>query len=484
MRERDDADLELRLRQMLADRLGSMPLELTAYDLVARRLSRERERRRRRGLLVLGLAAAVLLPAGWLAAGAPLPKPNDATAVMIDPSPTPAPSSDADAPGQPLPTSTQAPDVSGSGPARDLLVVTRGRLRGAPCENLDRYGTQTGEHRQLARCADRIAISDDGTKAALGSDRGIEIIDVRDGSRIDSIDVGEPAYPIAWSPSGRWLHWAACGSDADIKDPCRISITEPATDSSVRLPGGEGGGYSGVYWPPDESGIVTPDGATEDATDYLIGRSDGSGLEPLPGDSALAMFAGTGYGGDWPAAISPDGRSTIRVHTPWVDGRYDPDELRLASVDGGTARTLLTVEPGSQLLGVAWSPDSRSIAVLKRLPGDSGANQLWLIDLAGSTRQLALPDDLRSRFIGRPTPMEWSPDGSRLAVLDTVVPVDGSDPLVLPEATRRRWSRDWSSMAFVASAGAPIEVANADGSNRHLVADPGDNDFWVTWATP
>jgi len=80
MHELDDGALELRLRHVLTERLGSLPLGLTAEELERRRRAHVQGRARRRPLIVLGLAAALLVPVGWLAAGAPLPRPTADTA--------------------------------------------------------------------------------------------------------------------------------------------------------------------------------------------------------------------------------------------------------------------------------------------------------------------------------------------------------------------------------------------------------------------
>ncbi len=69
MRELDDAVLELRLRGVLREHLGELPLDLTVAELDRRRESRSTARRRRRALIALGLAAALLLPLGVLVGG-------------------------------------------------------------------------------------------------------------------------------------------------------------------------------------------------------------------------------------------------------------------------------------------------------------------------------------------------------------------------------------------------------------------------------
>ncbi len=112
MRELDDAALEGRLRDVLAMHLRSLPLDLTVERLERRRSIRERARRRRRISVVLGLAAAIALPAVWLAVGAHLPTEDSLVVVRPSPfavSPTSTPSSSSIGPsGGPLDDSLRA----------------------------------------------------------------------------------------------------------------------------------------------------------------------------------------------------------------------------------------------------------------------------------------------------------------------------------------------------------------------------------------
>src|SRR5262245_2515801 len=71
MRDLDDAALELRLREVLKERLGTLPLDLTVETLDQRRVATGRTRRfgRGRGMTLLAAAATVALVGGALAAG-------------------------------------------------------------------------------------------------------------------------------------------------------------------------------------------------------------------------------------------------------------------------------------------------------------------------------------------------------------------------------------------------------------------------------
>ena len=102
MREFDDAALELRLRGVLKEHLGALPLDLTVDALDRRREAKGRARRsgRGRGITLLA-AAALLLVGGALAAGSgilrlpsvvpPAPAPSFAVLVTASPQATPTP---------------------------------------------------------------------------------------------------------------------------------------------------------------------------------------------------------------------------------------------------------------------------------------------------------------------------------------------------------------------------------------------------------
>ena len=103
MRELDDAALELRLRGVLKEHLGALPLDLTVDALDRRREAKGIARRfgRGRGITLLA-AAALLLVGGALAAGSgllrppsivpPVPAPSFAVLATASPDAMPTPS--------------------------------------------------------------------------------------------------------------------------------------------------------------------------------------------------------------------------------------------------------------------------------------------------------------------------------------------------------------------------------------------------------
>jgi len=509
MRELDDATLEVQLRRVLAEHLGQLPLDLSVEDLERRCLVRERTRRRNRGWLALGVAAAMLLPFGVLVMGqrpflqaivepstpSTLPtQQRTATVARSAPPPTPA-------------SATPAPVLAGN--HDDLFVVTRTPSR-TMCENLDRYDTDTGARRRVVTCSNGIAVTPDGSRAAVGGDHGLPVVDLVDGHQVALIESGGFTNPIAWSPSGRWLQWATCPSNptlltqADLKAPCQIAIGSPGNARQNRIPGPDGRGYFEAQWLRDESHVLVPE-----SQGRLIGNSDGSDLKPLAEDSLLAK-----------GAVSVAGTIYAYLWGPFVAGHTTVIDVWVSALDGSDRRNVTNFERGAFVSGFAWSPDGQTLAVIKAFRNaDGGAsdrpNELWLVDQGGSMRQVDVPGGIRGPFDAGPSPIRWSSDASRFVIevgagavdkdgaptaIDTmIVPIADATPVVLHDARRPEWSRDGRSIAFVRTTGvyapredgpvppATIEVANADGSGRHLVIAIPKADlhyFTFEWAAP
>jgi Kelch motif len=115
MPELDDAALERRLRGVLKEHLGALPLELTVYDLARRRKARGVARRFGRGRdITLFAAAALLLVGGALVAGSgllrlpsvvpPVPAPSAVAVATASPDATlPSPPESVAPPASPIP---------------------------------------------------------------------------------------------------------------------------------------------------------------------------------------------------------------------------------------------------------------------------------------------------------------------------------------------------------------------------------------------
>ena len=115
-------------------------------------------------------------------------------------------------------------------------------------------------------------------------------------------------------------------------------------------------------------------------------------------------------------AVSPDGKWVV---FPVLEPSYETDkessDLWITGADGKTPPHRLTNTKAPEG-GVAWSPDSRSIAFSTKREGDE-AEQIYLLDLAsgGEARRLT------SLSTGATNP-QWRPDGKAILFESSVYP--------------------------------------------------------------
>lgn len=536
MREFDDAALELRLRGLLKEHLGSLPLDITVEDLERRREIRDTARRRRRGLVALGLAAALLVPLGVLVGGG---RPLFEALVV----PTPSASPDASATPEastgvpsappsvsaPSPTPAATPGAPTVADPHALLVVTSRIVTTPPqCVNVDRLGTRDGSSRRVVACADSLEVTPDGTSAAIAGPRGMSIVDLRDGHELVTIDTGQYTFPTAWSPSGRWLLWSSCRQSRSDSDSCSVYLSARDGSGQHELYRGDDGYASSITWLPDESRVAVP---TDGAGSVLVGAGDGSDLRPLAPDGPEYGWAGAVHEGV--VDVAPDGRSYLYVDGPpradcgsiCMDALADVMSQGLSEgANDGPPVNLTNLAPGQFAVATAWSPDGRTLAFLRKTIDPAvdryeqqgtlraALAELWLRDSSGTIRRIdgvALPEPQDEGAEAQPYRIRWSPDGTRLAIeagngrtgtaasIDTyLVAVDGPARDILRDIRSVAWSPDGTELALVHQPGpfghrpsdqaAPvtIEVAGADGADRRQVAVPPVNvDFDILWAT-
>jgi Tol biopolymer transport system component len=257
---------------------------------------------------------------------------------------------------------------------------------------------------------------------------------------------------------------------------------------------------------PGEPWIVYQAPTANGTSPLRLVRPDGSDdhrlldIDPLIPDTAHP---------DW----SPDGdRIAFDVWTPRPAG---PLRLTIWTVraDGSDAREVATCHPPClQLSYPAWSPDGRSLALMRfdiRPNGDWGPSAVEVLDLdTGERRPVATTADGTSAYYD----LRWSPDGSSLvATMETyadeaqdtilgssivILDVPGSGttspvvitPVGLP-ATQPDWGPD-DTIVFVTSSrlggwagDASLMLVQADGTGlRALETSGSGTSHEPTWA--
>ena len=229
-------------------------------------------------------------------------------------------------------------------------------------------------------------------------------------------------------------------------------------------------------WSPDHTRIAFSSDRDGNWEIYVM-NADGSGLLNLTQNPALD---------DYPS-WSPDGKQ-IAFDSNRSSGNQYHYDLFFMNADG-SEQTKLTSEGKDILVDgtIAWSPDGTRIAVLENYGGE---HAIILMNPDGSGA-------VRIPFIA--SSVAWSPDGKRLAVgfgSDSderdyevyVMNADGSDQTDLTNNPAKDdhpvWSPDGKQIAFNSDrdGNQDVYVMNADGSNpTNLTNSPGF-DYSPAWS--
>ena len=213
-------------------------------------------------------------------------------------------------------------------------------------------------------------------------------------------------------------------------------------------------------------------------------KADGSGFRRLtPSGSDIGLF-------EW----APDGSRIA-----YLDRR---GALWLVRPDG-TGRVLLAASSPLRIPWVlSWSPDGKAIAVLARDPAEGPPTprnafsdlRIYVVPTdGGAPRRLPSGDVIE---------FDWSPRGDEIAYgsgtgLQRIIRTDGSKPRPFfrrPPSSGKGmpiWSPDGTHVGFVGGGVrrgrftdryAGIYVADADGSNLHLVTSHAYNEYGFAWS--
>ena len=193
------------------------------------------------------------------------------------------------------------------------------------------------------------------------------------------------------SPDGKW-------AGAILSTPARVVLYPTGPGQSVTLPSGTLVSYSSMEWFPDSARVLVCGAEAERAPRCF--EQDAAGKAPpraLTDEGVLATLA-------------PDGR-TLLLTLP--DG-----SSRLASVDGGTQRTVTGFERDDRQVG--WSTDSRAVFVQRGIAVPAIVDR---VDLASGTREtVARLFPAGESAISMIYVTDWARDGEWYAYNYTTVP--------------------------------------------------------------
>jgi Tol biopolymer transport system component len=192
-------------------------------------------------------------------------------------------------------------------------------------------------------------------------------------------------------------------------------------------------------WSPDLTRLAFVTSPTDRDGDLELVNVDGSTVTLLTGAEGPLELAG------W----SPDGRSLAVIRTSGPD--LTVSELLVVATDGSPARALA---PGWPIGSISWSADGSEIGFVT-------------VDAATDAKAMAMVDvrkgDVRMIDVGaEPGGPAWSPDGSRIAFVSdgrvVVSAPDGTDRRVLPPVQLGvpayvqgvRWSPDGTHLLVTA----------------------------------
>jgi len=205
----------------------------------------------------------------------------------------------------------------------------------------------------------------------------------------------------------------------------------------------------------------------------------------MDGSDARKILSGGAQAYDDPR-WSGDGRISV---TRDASGAQDHDlDIELTDATGARPRKVGQATSGQGGTYQLWSPDGTRLAILDRTA---------ITIIGGGKPTTLLPPSGDRWDVSDVVTFSWSPDGTRLlagvcvpqgdscdkgaATRLMLVPVDGRPPRELPPGWMATFSPDGSKIAFVASetAGFQLSVMDADGTNRRVLVPPVANGSWT-----
>lgn len=244
-------------------------------------------------------------------------------------------------------------------------------------------------------------LSSSGLIAYVGSDGNIYSTD-RDGSQVRQITHRTEdssliyQYP-TWAPDGSRLSFSSLERGSGVRQIARIYTVDPDGKDLVDVFRSDEQQPFYFYWSPDSQSIS-----------FLSSFSSGQGLilqvVPARGGNPRALGIGQPFYWDW----APDSR-TVSIHTGGAAADSDEARLALLTLGENLHEEELPLRP-TAFQAPAWSPDGEAL-LLAAETGAGGAALLLLGQDGTVERQIESVDG--------PVAFAWSPDGSRLAYLQS-----------------------------------------------------------------
>ena len=199
------------------------------------------------------------------------------------------------------------------------------------------------------------------------------------------------ATSVAISPDGRYVVYALVDGTKQS-----LIVRQVATGSDVQILPPDEVMIWGLTFSPDANYIDFVRSENNNISDTYLYR-----MPVLGGTPHLAMQGGIDFG----SSYSPDGTEFAFLRANSSSGKVD---VLIAKADGSDQRVLASRPYRDEFIGVAWSPDGKTVAFTTSESTKRLRSALWAISVGnGSVREIYSTPDA----IGRP---RWLPDGSGL----------------------------------------------------------------------
>jgi Tol biopolymer transport system component len=191
---------------------------------------------------------------------------------------------------------------------------------------------------------------------------------------------------------------------------------------------------TGVIWAPDSRSVVL-------AADGTLRRIDASA-----GAAPTTLASGVAGTYDWNVAPAMLFRPPVGAEIAYVRDTGDGKAIVLAKADGTSSSSILT-HAGSGLsftdvYGLQWSPDGSRLAVTVALSSDARDTRVYVLNADGSGLHRASNREAAGTIVSESNPA-WSPDGRSIAMqvwlADPTSDSQETRPIVVVDVATGAW---------------------------------------------